>query len=101
MSRQHDKLINLRCLTEVACCCPLPRHPRSLVRTGPGGGHKRQAKRSVFRLMSKYLPIESVDTFFLTSPEHASRDCLRIRTAVSRLNSYAFQSAEIQVMGAG
>ena len=35
MPRQHDKLVNLRCLTEVACCCPLPRHPRSLVRTGP------------------------------------------------------------------
>ena len=67
----------------------------------------------IYRLLvSDYLPIEITGLVpFFTSPEHASRDCLLIRTAVSRLNSYAFQpvkarreneaSAKIQVMGAG
>ena len=48
-------------------------------------------------LVSDYLPIEItvLVPIFFTSPEHTSRDCLLIRTAVSRQNSYAFQSAEI------
>ena len=42
MPRQHNKLVNLRCLIEVACCCPLPRHPRSLVRTGTNARVRRE-----------------------------------------------------------